>query len=94
MVDTIMVDILKYSHFTRSTISYGKLYCLLNHVSYVCLQGSFECVRSGGVRRLDSCGPLPRRMRVQANDDSYEATKDRMSRTIAAEQSKWYNKIT
>lgn len=51
-------------------------------------QGSFECVRSGGVRRLESCGPLPRRMRVQANDDSYEATKDRMARTVAAEQSK------
>lgn len=52
-------------------------------------QGSFECVRSGGARRLESCGPLPRRMRVQANDDSYEATKDRMARTVAAEQSKW-----
>ncbi|XP_048484581.1 RNA polymerase II elongation factor Ell isoform X1 [Plutella xylostella] len=51
-------------------------------------QGSFECVRSGGARRLESCGPLPRRMRVQANDDSYEATKDRMARTVAAEQSK------
>ncbi|XP_047506029.1 RNA polymerase II elongation factor ELL isoform X2 [Pieris napi] len=53
-------------------------------------QGSFECVRNavGGTKRLESCGPLPRRMRVQANDDSYEATKDRMSRTIAAEQSK------
>lgn len=54
------------------------------------MQGSFECVRSGGVRRLEACGPLPRRMRVQANDDSYEATKDRFSKTIAAEQSKWY----
>ncbi|GBP61760.1 RNA polymerase II elongation factor Ell [Eumeta japonica] len=52
------------------------------------VQGSFECVRSGGARRLESCGPLPRRMRVQANDDSYEATKDRMARTVAAEQSK------
>ncbi|XP_053612171.1 RNA polymerase II elongation factor Ell isoform X2 [Plodia interpunctella] len=51
-------------------------------------QGSFECVRGGGPRRLESCGPLPRRMRVQANDDSYEATKDRMARTVAAEQSK------
>ncbi|CAH0687784.1 unnamed protein product [Spodoptera exigua] len=51
-------------------------------------QGSFECVRSGGARRLESCGPLSRRMRVQANDDSYEATKDRMARTVAAEQSK------
>ncbi|XP_063383344.1 RNA polymerase II elongation factor Ell [Cydia fagiglandana] len=51
-------------------------------------QGSFECVRSGGARRLEACGPLPRRMRVQANDDSYEATKDRMARTVAAEQSK------
>ncbi|CAH2049342.1 unnamed protein product, partial [Iphiclides podalirius] len=51
-------------------------------------QGSFECVRSGGARRLESCGPLPRRMRVQANDDSYEATKHRMARTVAAEQSK------
>lgn len=54
-------------------------------------QGSFECVRNavGGTKRLESCGPLPRRMRVLANDDSYEATKDRMSRTMAAEQSKW-----
>ncbi|KAI5651428.1 RNA polymerase II elongation factor ELL domain-containing protein [Phthorimaea operculella] len=51
-------------------------------------QGSFECVRGGGARRLETCGPLPRRMRVQANDDSYEATKDRMARTIATEQSK------
>lgn len=57
------------------------------------LQGSFECVRSGGARRLESCGPLPRRMRVQANDDSYEATKDRMARTVAAEQSKWLVQI-
>ncbi|XP_045538767.1 RNA polymerase II elongation factor ELL2 [Papilio machaon] len=52
-------------------------------------QGSFECVRGGaGARRLECCGPLPRRMRVLANDDSYEATKDRMARTVAAEQSK------
>lgn len=60
----------------------------------VCFQGSFMCVRDGGARRLDSCGALPRRMRVQANDDSYEATKDRMARTVAAEQSKWYEKST
>ncbi|XP_013183779.2 RNA polymerase II elongation factor ELL [Amyelois transitella] len=51
-------------------------------------QGSFECVKTGGPRRLETCGPLPRRMRVLANDDSYEATKDRMAKTVAAEQSK------
>lgn len=51
-------------------------------------QGSWECFRSSAPRRLESCGALSRRIRVHANDDSYEATKDRMARTVAAEQSK------
>uniref|UniRef100_A0A023F1T6 Putative rna polymerase ii elongation factor n=1 Tax=Triatoma infestans TaxID=30076 RepID=A0A023F1T6_TRIIF len=41
-------------------------------------QGSFECIQHTGQRCLESVGSLPCKMRVQANEDVYETTKNRM----------------
>uniref|UniRef100_A0A146MD56 RNA polymerase II elongation factor ELL n=4 Tax=Lygus hesperus TaxID=30085 RepID=A0A146MD56_LYGHE len=42
-------------------------------------QGSFECIQHSGQNRcLESVGPLPCKMRVQANEDVYATTKSRM----------------
>lgn len=52
--------------------------------------GSFECVRqqqiSSSTRTLESLGPIQHKIRIHANDDVYEATKQRM--TVAEENHK------
>ncbi|XP_015121232.1 RNA polymerase II elongation factor Ell [Diachasma alloeum] len=42
-------------------------------------QGSFECIQQAGHRSLQNLGALPCKMRIQANDDVYEATRHRMA---------------
>lgn len=49
-------------------------------------QGSFECVKATGQRSLAALGALACKMRIQAKDDVYEATRHRVA--AAEEQSK------
>ena len=53
-------------------------------------QGSFECVQQCGSRSLESLGVMTLKMNVQAKEDVYEATRQRMA--VAEEESKknWY----
>lgn len=53
-------------------------------------QGSFECVQQCGSRSLESLGVMTLKAGVQAKEDVYEATRQRMA--VAEEESKknWY----
>ncbi|EEB10116.1 conserved hypothetical protein [Pediculus humanus corporis] len=42
-------------------------------------EGTFECLQSKGSRALESCGPLSHTMCIQAKEDVYEATRNRMA---------------
>ncbi|CAG7662767.1 unnamed protein product [Allacma fusca] len=42
-------------------------------------QGSFECIQQNGSRSLESMGTLPYKMRIQAKDDVYDLTRQKIS---------------
>ncbi|GLH07417.1 Uncharacterized protein GBIM_12875 [Gryllus bimaculatus] len=42
-------------------------------------QGSFECIQQNSTKNLENLGALQCKMRIQAKDDVYEATRHRMA---------------
>lgn len=49
-------------------------------------QGSFECIQQTGSRSLESLGSLQYKMHIEANDDVYAVTRQKMA--VAEEESK------
>ena len=52
------------------------------------LQGSFECIQQNQ-SQLEVLGALPHKMRIQANEDVYEATRHRMAVAEENQKNKW-----
>lgn len=52
-------------------------------------QGAFECIQQQPDGRLEVLGALNRKMRIHANDDVYEMTRDRMAAAEKNQKDKW-----
>lgn len=54
--------------------------------------GSFECIKQLGPPRgpLEGLGSIPNKIRIHANDDIYEATRNRMTEAEDKYKNKWY----
>lgn len=52
-------------------------------------QGSFELIQHNQGGRLETLGPMPNKMLIQANDDVYETTKIRMAVAEENQKNKW-----
>lgn len=52
------------------------------------VQGSFECIQQNQ-NQLDVLGSLPNKMRIQANEDVYEATRQRVAVAEENQKNKW-----
>lgn len=53
--------------------------------------GSFECIKQLGQTRgsLEGLGSIPNKIRVHANEDVYEATRNRMTEVEDKYKNKW-----
>lgn len=52
------------------------------------LQGSFECIQQNH-NQLEVLGSLPHKMRIHANEDVYEKTRQRMAVAEENQKNKW-----
>lgn len=54
--------------------------------------GSFECIQGNAPRGpLECLGSIRHKIRINANDDVYEATKNRMTEAEDKYKNKWYS---